>query len=737
MGTIERSGRGQSGIVGMVILIGLVITGAMLVLVSGSSAISELQQDRSDASSQVVMEGADSKLASLTSSEYSARDRFSLGDLERNDARLIRSGFLNVTVNRNATCATNITLSSIRYENDEGQVVAYEAGGVWSANDNGSAMQTAPDVRYRNGSLDVSVTNLTGTVSNDKNQAFYNASTSSRESAARSQQVITGTCARPDNVTLEVQSDFYVGWGDYLQGELGVETDVYASNRTAVAYLNQSDLPRRVDDSRNHVINMSEAPYMDEVEIDGNEIRVTKNVSNDYSTYVEALSKNRVDIGQIRRIENAQNVSGPPLDVVFVVDESGSMSWDANPSEPGCHQGRPGTSSCQSKREAVQEAIRMFVGDLNATKDRVGLIGFYDPDSDNAQYYRTNGRYLTDSFDAFNTTVGYTTANGGTHGNAGLRDANRVHHLKSNQTRKRIVVYLSDGTNDDDDTWIDGTEYTLDEAAIYRSQQAAEMGSTIHTIGFGDKSYIDQDVLKDINGSTGGRYYFADNASRLDDIFEDIATRISSTRQIARTPTSTSLQTGAGQTYAPQIAGDTDRLAVNTSGGTRYLNINDPTAPTLFSHGFALADNESLTFNASTYNCAEWRGTGITRSHNGSSYQVTRCTNMTTADQSLGADDATVFRDGDNMTSFLAGDAPAWWQEDIEEAIDSRSDVRLNSTSNITHMKSNQALVILDYPDGTNSTNRLALLYQIGLAESEARPEGVINIRVNNVEVDS
>ncbi|MFC7197071.1 hypothetical protein ACFQL4_24520 [Halosimplex aquaticum] len=261
------------------------------------------------------------------------------------------------------------------------------------------------------------------------------------------------------------------------------------------------------------------------------------------------------------------------------------------------------------------------------------------------------------------------------------------------------------------------------------------MGTTIHTIGFGDKNYIDQDVLKDINGSTGGRYYFADNASRLDDIFEDIATRISSTRQIARMPTSTSLQTGAGRTYAPQIAGDTDRIAVNTSDGTQYLNINDPTAPTLFSHSFALADNESLSFNASTYNCAEWRGTGITRSHNGSTYQVTRCTNMTTQDETLGADNATMFRDGDNMTSFLEGDSPAWWQEDVEEAIDSRSDVRLNSTSNIVHMKSNQALVVLDYPDGTNSTNRLALLYQIGLAESEAKPEGVINIRVNNVKV--
>jgi hypothetical protein len=110
---------------------------------------------------------------------------------------------------------------------------------------------------------------------------------------------------------------------------------------------------------------------------------------------------------------------------------------------------------------------------------------------------------------------------------------------------------------------------------------------------------------------------------------------------------------------------------------------------------------------------------------------------MTTQDVSIGSDDATVFRDGDDMSSFFSGDDPAWWQENITDAIDSRSDVQLNTTSNVVHMKSNQALVVLDYPDGTNSTNRLALLYQVGIAESEARPDGVINIRVNNVEVDS
>lgn len=724
--------------IGFVIVVALVITGAILVVFAGSTAISDLQQERTDSEAQFVMEEVDAQLTEITNADQSATGEFSLGDLEGQESRLVRRGYLNVTVDERTGCRTNVTLSSIRYESDDGGTVAYEAGGVFVAGDNGSALQTPPDLRFRNGSLDVTVTNLTGEVENDRNGAFYNATSSERESTRRSAQLVSGPCRRPDNVTITVQSDFYMAWGAYLENELnaskpGTTVETFDSNRTARAYLGQNRLPRRTDDERNTVVNLSQSPtadYMEEVVIDGNTIRVKKNAPNDYSVYVQPVSEQRLDIGEIREVEGATNVTGPPKDVVFVLDESGSMD-DELPND-------------NTKLAAAQSAIKNFTGTLNRSRDRVALVGYSTDSStpywadDHAWIWRTphpGGKYLVPPSDAFNDTVDLTDHRGGTAGSAGLHKANVVHHLKSNQTRRSVVVFLSDG--EFNENGMDGVGDN--EAAEIRAEISKSQDTTVYTIGFGQSTFeFNETVLQEMADTTGGNYYYAENESRLNEVFRNISRNIATTRQIARTPTSTNLTTGNGGTFAPQIAGDTDDLAATTRGGERFVNINDPTAPTQFSHAFALADNESVTFNASTYECAEWRSTGIVRTNEstGESYSVARCTNMTTPDFEIDRDNVTIYTDGDDASTLLrGGENPAWWQDEINDSIDNRADVNRNASAFLS-MKSNQALVVLDYPDGVNSTNKLVLLYQVGRAEEDAVADDVVNIRVRNVKAD-
>jgi len=738
--TGRNENRGQSGMIGFVIVVGMVIAGAVVVVFAGSTALTDLQQERSDAQAQVVMEEVDSQLTTISSSDRSATGYFSLGDLEGQESRVVRQGYLNVTVNERTGCRTNVTLSSVRTENADGETVAYQAGGVFVANDNGSAVQTPPSVQFRNGSLDVTVTNITGEVSNTRNEAFYNATSSTRESRRRSAKVVSDECIRPDNVTISVQSDFYRAWETYFRGEFdaddsAVEVGSHPGNQTAYAFVPQSELPRRTDDERNNVVNMSNPDYMDAVAIDDNTVRVKKGVSNTYSVYVEPMTRNRLDIGKLSDIEGATNVSGPPVDVVFVIDESGSM-------------GDPTSDGTNDKDEAARFAMKNFVGTLNETNDRVGLVGYsspgngpsYAPDFAAAWIYRTNGDYLVPpnkTFSGgvkFNDTIDKTGANGNTYGSSGLKKGNTVHHLKSNQTRKRIVIFLSDGLFNGP-----GNPSNARQEALERANNSRGQDVTVYTVGFG--SGVNSTQLSMMANRTGGEYKFATNQEELDDIFQNISRNIATTQQFALIPTSTNVSTGNGGTYAPQIAGDTDDIASSTRGGQRFLNINDPTAPTHFTHAFAVSDNQSVTFNASTYGCADdgWEGTAYTATRNisGTSeeYQVTRCTDMTTPDYTLSPDEVKVYTDGENVSTLLNNsEDPIEWQDDLRRAIGDRSDVDLNA-SDFLEMKSNLALVVLDYPDSGNSTNKLVLLYQIGRAESNAKADDVVNVRVRNVGV--
>lgn len=749
--------RGQSGMIGFVIIVALVIVGALVVVFAGSSAVEDLQQERTDSEARFVMEEVDSQLTTIGNADQSATGTFSLGDLEGQESRVVRRGYLNVTVDKRNTCRTNVTLSSIRYESDDGDSVAYQAGGVFLASDNGSAVQTPPDLQFRNGSLDVTITNLTGEVANGRNEAFYNATSSERESARRSAKLISGECIRPDNVTIHVRSDFYRAWASHLRDELntsrpGTKVRVYESNQTAYAYLDQNRLPRRTDDERNRVVNMSDPDYMDVVAVGDetnpyppNTIRVSKGVSNDYTVYIEPLTQTRLYIGGITTVTGVTNVSGPPRDVVFVLDESGSMSFPT-----------PGASD---RNAAAVEATKIFVGTLNESKDRVGLVGYSDrrdrrwscgygypprpdwaPDESPAWAYDTNGRYLTAAYDAFNATVDETAARCNTWGGSGLAKANQVLHLKSNQTRNQVIVFLSDGVFNGPGDYFDAREYAWD-----RANASVDQGATVYAVGFGGRG-VDNSTLNRTAQLGGGKYYFAANKSQLVEVFENISDQSETeNEQLALTPTSTNVSTGNGGVFAPQIPGDTDDLASATQNGQRFVNINDPTAPVPFSYSFAVSDDEEVRFNASTYSCDEWRGTNRqvtnTSGNESESYQVLRCTDINQTDYTLSPENVTIYTDGDDIEDLIDDEEDsAWWRQSLTNAIENRSREemyidRSGSTPRL-RAKSNLAIVVLDYPDGFNSTNKLALVYRIGRAESEARADDVVNVRVRNVDVD-
>lgn len=181
-----------------------------------------------------------------------------------------------------------------------------------------------------------------------------------------------------------------------------------------------------------------------------------------------------------------------PMDVVFSIDSSGSMTWN-DPSD------------------LRLDAAKGFVDDMDDTRDQGGVVS-WDTDID-------FDFGLTDDFDATDGLKYYidlVDSSGGTSLDVGLWGAI---DLLDDNTRigdsVEVIIFLTDGF---------GT-YTYSGNTGSPADYAADEGYVIYSIGLGSPSSA---PLEDMADATGGAYYNSPSADNLqaiyDDIYEEIVT---------------------------------------------------------------------------------------------------------------------------------------------------------------------------------------------------------------------
>ena len=191
-------------------------------------------------------------------------------------------------------------------------------------------------------------------------------------------------------------------------------------------------------------------------------------------------------------------VEGEGIDIAVVVDVSGSMK--AEDLAPG-----------KTRLEVVKGVVRRFVQERRG--DRIGLIAF-------AKYPITVCPLTMDS----STVARYVDrlepaelrAEDGTA--IGVALAQAVKRLKKSKAKSRVVVLLTDGANNVDDV--------LPKDA---AQLAARVGIRVYTVLAGTEQRItrtDADAvskpLVDIARVTGGRFFRAQDAGALEEIYREI-----------------------------------------------------------------------------------------------------------------------------------------------------------------------------------------------------------------------
>jgi len=167
-----------------------------------------------------------------------------------------------------------------------------------------------------------------------------------------------------------------------------------------------------------------------------------------------------------------------PIDLAFVIDESGSMG---------------GTRIQDAKASA-----KRFVGGLYE-EDRAALVSF----SNGAPLEQS----LTTDHGAVNESIDRLNAGGGTNTGAGLQTA--VDELTRNaESDTQEIILLADG----------GTNAGPNPVEI--AQQADDEGITINTIGMG--TGINAQELTSIADATGGQFYQVEDSSELPEVFDRI-----------------------------------------------------------------------------------------------------------------------------------------------------------------------------------------------------------------------
>jgi Ca-activated chloride channel family protein len=174
-------------------------------------------------------------------------------------------------------------------------------------------------------------------------------------------------------------------------------------------------------------------------------------------------------------------------DVVFAIDSSGSMF----------------TNDPSGLRLTASDN---FVDQMNPTKDQAGVVS-WDDDIDFTQP-------LTNDFTLVKSQINSIDSSGGTDLDVGLQAANNLLDTGGRAGSSHVIIFLTDG---------DGV-YTAHGSPGSQADYAASKGYIIYTVGLGSGVIVSN--LQDIASTTGGKYYFAADASALDQIFNDIFKQI-------------------------------------------------------------------------------------------------------------------------------------------------------------------------------------------------------------------
>ena len=236
--------RGQSSTIGFVLLIAVTVAGAGAVVGLGGQAFEDTRSASTVDRVENAMTQFDSRTSMVALGDASVQRVQFGGGGDGTFGVEEDAGWIRVT-HRNYTAGTdhvvyNESLGAVRYSEGD-TTVAYQGGGVWRSEGEGSVMVSPPEVTYRRATLTLPVIRTRGEDAAGGAPTAYvtsegttgNVYPNGSDSATYPNGQPFLNPVRNGTVVLTVHSDYYEAWGRYFETRTEGNVTVYDSNRTA------------------------------------------------------------------------------------------------------------------------------------------------------------------------------------------------------------------------------------------------------------------------------------------------------------------------------------------------------------------------------------------------------------------------------------------------------------------------------------------------------------------------
>ncbi|MFW5917060.1 MAG: DUF7289 family protein [Halorubrum sp.] len=231
---MESGERGQSEVIGVVLLLGITIAAVTVTVATGSVALGMVTDEAQSSGVENGMSQLSSQSSLVALGEADAR-RFDLGSIDGGELRLDENAG-RVEVRVETPNATDViyddSIGTLEYAGGH-RTVALQGGGVWASDGGHGRMISPPEYHYRGSTLTFPIVRLTG------EERYPRSGSGIVRRSAGDPAAVTGTDNPLQNgtVVVEVESEYYEGWYDFFSQRADGSVTKDDANQTTTARL--------------------------------------------------------------------------------------------------------------------------------------------------------------------------------------------------------------------------------------------------------------------------------------------------------------------------------------------------------------------------------------------------------------------------------------------------------------------------------------------------------------------